>query len=73
MIEIIADLILLVCACAFAWVVHEQRRMLRQIRKLAALYPPFLTDSDLDQDGKKITATSVHSETMWDEDTVPRD
>jgi hypothetical protein len=70
MIEIISGLILVVCLGGCAWIAIEQRRMLRQIRKLAALYPPFLTDDD---DGKKITATSVHSETMWDEDTVPRD
>lgn len=68
------DLALLVCAVIAATVpgfvaLREQRKLLRQIRKLAALYPPYQSaDTDLDTADQ----SKVELAEMWDDDKEGR-
>lgn len=47
---------------------REQRRLLREIRKVAALYPPYPPAEE-----EEIKPTSVHFEEDWKEDKPGRD
>jgi len=68
---LVAGLLLLfgmIAGCFYG--MREQRRMLREIRKLAALYPPFPVS---DEDGTKPGTTSVFIEEQWKDDAQGRD
>lgn len=51
---------------------REQRKLLHQIRRIAAIYPPFFGEDD---EGAKLkpSMTSVQVEPIWDDEAVPRD
>ena len=54
----------------FFYGMRELRKMLRELRKLGCLYPPFPVS---DEDGKKPGTTSVFIEEQWKDDAQGRD
>ncbi len=74
MLEIFVDTLFFVIYIAtlagFFYGMREQRRMLRELRKLAALYPPFpVSDEDPDKPG----TSSVFIDKGWSDETPGRD
>jgi len=62
--------ILLGVAVGFVFVIlREERKLLKDLRKLASLYPPFPAD----EDGKKLGTSSVYIDRGWDDSTPGRD
>jgi len=62
---------LIIGAMSFtAFIFHEERKLLRQIRKMAALYPPYVP---AETDMEALDQTSVKLDSDWHEGGAGRD
>lgn len=72
MIEIAFAILTSVCLGGLCYLGREQRRLLREIRKVAELYPPFPIAKDAETE-EKLGRTSVHIDNDWNEEAPARD
>jgi hypothetical protein len=70
MLEIALAIVTVGCFSCCCYLIREERRLLREIRRVAAMYPPYVSaDAEIEVEGK----TSVKINNDWSDELPGRD